>query len=70
MLNIPQTDPYGVTPLCRDQINNDTSFTGGISVLDSNKTFTSTTTAANDLPFFMAIQNSEHLQHDKDWIWS
>jgi hypothetical protein len=66
MSNIPQTDPYSVTPLCRSQINNDTSFTGGISVLDSNKTFTSKTTAANGLPSFMAIQNSENRQHDED----
>ena len=49
-------DPYKVAPLCRGQINNDTSFTGGIPVLDSNKTFTSTTTTSTGPPSFMAIQ--------------
>jgi Zinc knuckle len=56
MSNTPPIDPYKVTPLRGGQINNDTSFTGGIPVLDSNKIFTSTTTTSTGPPSFMAIR--------------
>jgi hypothetical protein len=46
------TNPYKVAALCRGLVNNDTSFTGGILVLGSNKVFTST-----GAPSFMPICN-------------
>ena len=58
-MSTPLTNPYLVAPLQGRQIkggqpNQDTSFTGGIPVLDSNKVFTSTTTSSNGLPSYMA----------------
>ena len=49
------TSPYKVAPLCSREIDNDTSFTGGIPVLDQNKVFTSTSITYSGPPSFMAI---------------
>ena len=49
---------YKVAPLRGGQIDNDTSFTGGIPVLDNTKVFTSTTTTSSGPPSFMAIRTS------------
>ena len=62
-MSTPSTNPYQVAPLRGGQIkggqpNQDTSFTGGIPVLDSNKVFTSTTTSSNGPPSYMAIRTS------------
>ena len=46
---------YKVAPLGGVQIDNDTSFTGGIPVLDVNKVFTSTTTSLSGPQSFIAI---------------
>ena len=50
------TSPYKVAPLRGGQIDNDTSFTGGIPVLDQNKVFNSTSTTCSGPPSFMAIR--------------
>ena len=50
------TSPYKVAPLRGGQIDKDTSFTGGIPVLDQNKVFNSTTTTLSGPPSFMAIR--------------
>ena len=53
------TSPYKVAPLRGGQINNDTSFTGGIPVLDGNKVFSSTTTTSSGPPSFMSIRTHD-----------
>ena len=49
------TNPYKVAPLWGGQIDNDTSFTGGIPVLDQTQVFSSTPTIHREPPSFMAI---------------
>ena len=55
------TSSYKVAPLNGGQIDNDTSFTGGIPVLDEKEVFTCTTTTPSGPPSFMAIWTSNVL---------